>query len=97
MCAGLICENIGNNSAAHDFRKHIRAIADEADRDCLSIFARLIDHFESFVERRRDLVAVAALQSLLDSRRIDFDTKKHRAVHGGGEGLGAAHPAKAAG
>src|SRR6266496_343797 len=29
----------------------------------------------------RDLVAVTALQSLLDSRRVDFDSEKNRAIH----------------
>src|SRR2546421_5750564 len=45
----------------------------------------------------RDLVAVTALQSFLDPRRIDFDAEKNRAIHGRGERLGAAHSAKSAG
>src|SRR4029077_5467981 len=45
----------------------------------------------------RDLIAVTALQSFLDSRRIDFDAEKHRAVHGRGERLRAAHATKSSG
>jgi hypothetical protein len=45
----------------------------------------------------RDLVAVTALQSLLDSRGVDFDSEKNRAVHCRGERLRAAHSAETAG
>ncbi len=95
--AGLVSENIRNYPTLYDFRKDIRAVTDEADRKRLSISARLIDQFEPFIERVRDFIAVTALQSLLDPRRIDFDSQEKRAVHGRGERLRAAHSAETAG
>ena len=45
----------------------------------------------------RDLVAITARQSLLDSRAIDFDAKEKRAIHCRGQRLRATHSAEAAG
>ena len=91
MRAGLIRQNIGNHSAFYDFRKDIGAIANQTDRKRLSIFARCFNQLERFIDRPRDLVAVTALQSLLDPRRIDVNTDKNGAVHGRGKRLRAAH------
>ena len=63
---------------------------------CRSFRASSIN-LQRFIERPRDLIAIAALQSLLDARGIDFDAEKNRAVHGRGERLCAAHAAEPAG
>src|SRR5262249_29763043 len=49
-----------------------------------------------FIERARYLVAISALQSFFDPRRVDVDAKKNGAVHGCGERLCAAHTTEAA-
>src|SRR5207237_4575907 len=77
-----------------DFRKDIGAIAKRSDRNPLSIFARCFNQLERFIDRPRDLVAVTALQSLLDPRWIDVNTDKNGAVHGRGKRLRAAHSAQ---
>src|SRR5439155_3566077 len=59
--------------------------------------ARLVDQLERFIERPRDLIAVTAVQSLLDPRRIDFDAEENRAVHRRSQRLCATHAAEAAG
>src|SRR5947207_6643378 len=45
----------------------------------------------------RDLVAVSALQSLLDPRRVNFDAEKNGTVHRRGERLRTTDAAEAAG
>src|SRR5215471_2460821 len=97
MRAGLIRQNIWHNAALHHLRQNIRTISNEPDGQRLSIFARLLDHFHRLIERMRDLVAISALQSFLDPRRINFHAEKNRAVHGGGKWLCATHSAKSAG
>ena len=81
----------------HHLRQDIRAIADQPNRNRFSFFPRLVDQLQRFIERLRDLVAIAALQSLLDPRRIDFDAEKNRTVHRRGERLRATHAAESAG
>ena len=55
------------------------------------------ENCERFVDAPCDVIAVAALQALLDALSIDVDAKKERAIHRRGERLGAAHSAHAAG
>ena len=97
MRAGLIGQNVGNDSAFHYFRQNVRAVADQSNRNRLVIFARDVDQLKRFIERPRDFVAIATLQSLFDPRRIDIDAEKKRAIHGRGERLRAAHSTKSAG
>ena len=56
-----------------------------------------LDQLERFIKRVCDLIAVTALQSLLNARRINFDSEKHCAIHRCGEWLRAAHASEAAG
>ena len=97
MRAGLIGQDIRHDAALHHFRQNIGAIPDETDGERLTFLARRVDQLERFVERARDLVAIAALQSLLDPRGIDVDAEKKRTVHGRGQRLRAAHSAESAG
>jgi len=43
MGAGLISENVGNDTALHNFRQNICAITNQTHRKRFSILARLID------------------------------------------------------
>src|SRR6202140_1333038 len=97
MRARLVGNNIWNDTALDDFGQDIRTGADEPDRNRLPILARAVDHRERFIQRPNERVEVTALQSLLDPHWIHFNPKKERAVHGGGEGLRAAHSAESAG
>src|SRR5262249_38813371 len=62
-----------------------------------SILPRLVNQFERFIKRPRDLIAVTAFQALLYPRGIDFNPEKNRTVHRRGERLRATHAAEAAG
>src|SRR5262249_10307169 len=55
------------------------------------------DQFQCFIKRVRDLIAVTALQSFLDPRRVDINAEEKGTVHRRGEWLGAAHSAESAG
>ena len=52
---------------------------------------------QGFVDAPCDVVAIAALEPLLDAVSVDVDAKEKRAVHGRGERLSAAHSAHSAG
>ncbi len=93
MGAGLIGQNVGDDAAADEFGEDIGAVADEADGDGF----RSGEEGESLVEGVSDAIAVAAIEAALDAGGIDIDAEEARTVHGGGEGLGAAHAAHAAG
>src|SRR5690349_3152708 len=97
MRAGLIGQNIRNNPALHHLRQNVSAISNQPDRKRFSILASLFDHRKRFIERTRNLVAVTALQTFLDSCWVNFDAEKERAIHGCGERLGAAHSAEPTG
>ena len=97
MRAGLIGQNVGHDIALHHLGQNVRTVSDETDRHRLFLLARLFDHVQRLIQRFGDLVAITARQSFLDSRAIDIDAKKKRAIHRRGQRLRAAHSAKPAG
>ena len=97
MRAGLIGENVGNPSAPHHFRQDLGAVPDKPYRKRAPFAARSRDQTPGFVKLIRYRVQIPSIDAPLDTRRIDFDTKKRRAVHGCRQRLGAAHSSKTAG
>jgi hypothetical protein len=73
------------------------AVGDQADGLGLAGIDGLAQDSERFIETVRHGVAVAGVDPLADAGRVHVDAKKSRAVHSGGQGLGAAHAAQSAG
>ena len=95
--AGLIGQDIGHDLAPQHLREHIGAVADQPDRERFAIPARALHHLHRLIEAARDIIAIAALEPLLDPRRINVDSEKNRARHRRRERLRTAHSAHPAG
>src|SRR5437870_4312109 len=91
MCARLIGNDIGCESSLHKLRMNFCGITDQAHADRLAPLFRAHQNFQRFVEMIRDLIAIAAVNSFLDARLIDLDSKKGCAGHLRREGLRATH------
>ena len=96
VSAGLVGEDVWDDTAPDHLRQHVGAVAHQADRERFPVGARLSQNAERFVEIARDSIAVAGLQAALDAVRVDVDTEEAGAVHGGCQRLCAAHSAHAA-
>ena len=97
MGGSLVGEDVGHDAALGELGNDVSAIADEADGDVFFFADGVLEDAQGFVERVDHEVAVAGAQALLDALGIDFDAEVAGAGHGGGEGLGSAHAAHAAG
>jgi hypothetical protein len=95
--AGLVGDEVGAEAAAEQLGQDLRAVADEADRHRLAVFARVLRPPDRLVEIRRLAVEVPRLDPALDPRRVDVDAERDTLVHRHGERLRAAHAAEPAG
>ena len=92
--AGLVGHRIGTNAECDHFRKHVRRIAEQADR---RRFGRLGDDVERLVDAGRAMIEVAGGEALLDRAFLHFDRDAMRPGHHRRERLRPAHPAEAGG
>ena len=97
MRAGLVGDDVGPHAAADQFGKHVRRVADEADRLRLAGRGPAVDHRQRLVEVGRLGVEVAGADAEIDPGLVAF----HREAAGAGEHrrqrLRPAHAAEAAG
>src|SRR5271168_3314878 len=97
MGAGLVGEYVRHDATLDQLRQHVGNVRDQSDGDGLLVSTSFVENRQGFVDAPGDMIAVAALEALLDAHSIDINTKKKRAIHGRGEWLGASHPAHSAG
>ena len=97
MRRGLVGDRVGLHAAPHQLGQHLGGVAEQGDRDRLSLAAGALDHRQRFVEVLCLRVEIAGLEPHLDARRLALDRQQRRARHGGGERLRAAHAAEAGG
>src|SRR5579883_3109494 len=95
MRGGLISDDVRRHSSPDEFGIDLRRVADQADRDRLARLLRAGDQRQRAVEVRRNLFEIADLLALARPFRIDLDAEDRRAGHPPGQGLRAAHTAKA--
>ncbi len=75
--------------------EEVLRVPDPGDRECLLLGLRLHGHRERAVEPRLDHVEVARLEAAPRALLVDLGREERGAVHGRGEGLGAAHASQA--
>ena len=73
MGAGLVRENVGDDTALGHLGDDVGAIPDESDREPLAFAARVVQPAERLIELVRDPVAVTGRDPLFDPRGIDID------------------------
>ena len=94
--AGLVGEQIGDDSAAREFGNHVGAISHQADGRGFALADGILQNAQRFVEIVDHHVAVAGFHAPLDAFGIDVNSKKRRAIQSRGQRLRAAHAAHAA-
>ena len=95
--ARLVGDEVGNDTAPEELGQDVCRVSEQADGQRPAVVLRLPGEGEGLVEARALPVEVLRLQPPLDPVRIDLHGQDHAVVHGGGEGLGAAHAAEARG
>ncbi len=91
----LVRQNIRRDPASDQRRQHIRGVAAESDRASDAVAGPCRDAFQRLVEAVGGLIEIPSRQTPHNAGRIDLDHQRRGTVHGGGQGLGAAHPAQA--
>ena len=94
---GLVGDQVGQHAAAHELRKDLGRVAEQADREGAPLHAAALDHRQRLVEVGRHPVEVAGLEPALDPARPAFDREQRGPGHGRRQRLGAAHAAETAG
>jgi len=95
--ARLVGEHVGQDAAGDQLRQHVGGVADQPDRERPFVGPRRVQLGQSIAQVPRNLVAIAAGDALLNSRRIDVDAQEASARHRRGQRLRAAHAAHAGG
>ena len=97
MRGGLVRHRIGPDAARQHFRKYLRGIAEQADRDGFAAAMRGCTMASASSIEVGALVHIAGLQSLFDAAILGFDRDHAGAGKRCGQWLRAAHAAQAAG
>ena len=93
----LVGDDVDLDSAAQQLGEDDRGIAEYADRQGTAFLLRSRDARDRIVEVMRDLVEVAVLDALGQTRGVDIDDEADALVHRHREWLRAAHAAAARG
>ena len=93
----LIGDDVGRKVAPHQLGQHLRAIADQADRQAFALRLRGQAHRDRLIEIGGKMLAIAGLDAAADLLRVDVDHQDGGAGESTGERLRAAHAAAAAG
>ena len=94
---GLVGDDVGFDTAAHQFGQDLGRIAEEPDRDGLALFGRALDDRQRIVEVLGGDVEVAGAQRHSMRRGLAFDGQHRGAGHGRSERLRPAHAAQSGG
>ena len=95
--AGLVGDQVRHHASPHDLGQDVGGVAEEADRQRPALGHRLAGPVQGVVEVLGHDVEVAVLEPALDAVAVDLHRDHHPLVHGGGQRLGAAHPAEPGG
>jgi hypothetical protein len=94
---GLVGEEVGDHVAAVQLGDDVGGVPHQAHAERLALRLRLEHQLQSFVQVAGQAVAVAGVHAALDPGLVDLHPQEGAAVHGGGQGLRAAHAAQARG
>ena len=93
----LIGHHVGLETAPHQVRQHLGAVADQTDGECFPGLAGRLAQGDRLVRALHDSIDVSRFQPSLRPAGIHFDDQGHALVHRDRQRLSTAHPAETAG
>ncbi len=91
MGRGLVGDDVGTHTAAHELREDVGGICRESDGFRFARLGPLVDQGKRLVQRMRLGIDVTGAQAEIDAGLIAFDGKAAGAGHDGRQRLSATH------